>query len=347
MNGNRKIWWWIICWCLQLSSISIAYGQPVPTFKKVETKIKGVNLVSKKQYTSKDFVAPLKQISANWVALTPFAFMNPEETEIEYPATDNYWGDFPNSIRKATQQARQHQLKIMLKPHIWVREQGWVGDYDLYFWQWKAWEKNFEKFILEMAVLAEELNIEIFCIGVEFKIAIQRRPSFWRKLIPKIRKIYSGQLIYAANWDEYQQVPFWDLLDYVGIDGYFPLSNGKTPSESELITAWQPIINEISLFYKKTKRRVIFTEYGYRSTDFACGNQWEIEQLYDHQLVNQTAQQNGYAAFYQSIWHQEWFAGGFIWKWHPENGAGGLNNSNYTPQQKPVLELIRNWYFNH
>jgi hypothetical protein len=59
-----------------------------------------------------------------------------------------------------------------------------------------------------------------------------QRPEYWSQLIKKIKKIYSGN--YAANWDDFDKVPFWNELDYIGIDAYFPLSDATTPSVLEL-----------------------------------------------------------------------------------------------------------------
>ena len=307
-------------------------------------KINGVSLVSPQQYISEDYFSPIKKINANWVAFTPFGFLDATDTQIQFPIEENYWGDYPQNLEQMIRKAKEKQLNVLLKPHVWVNGQGWAGDYDLYFWEWRHWEKNYKEFILSFAKIAEKHKVEMFCIGVEWKTAIRRRPSFWKYLIKEVRKVYHGKLIYAANWDEYQDVFFWKELDYVGIDGYFPLSNEKTPSKEELKQAWKPFVRDLSKFYKKTKRPIIFTEYGYRSTDFACWNQWEIEHLKDEELINLQAQQNGYEALYERVWNQDWFAGGFIWKWYPEVNSGGVNNSNYTPQGKPVLESIEQWY---
>jgi hypothetical protein len=68
--------------------------------------------------------------------------------------------------------------------------------------------------------------------------AVAKRPEYWSQLIKKIKKIYF-KLTYAANWDDFDKVPFWNELDYIGIDAYFPLSNATTPSVLELNDAWQ------------------------------------------------------------------------------------------------------------
>ena len=60
--------------------------------------------------------------------------------------------------------------------------------------------------------MAEEEKVDIFCIGTELEKFIEHRPAYWRELIAEVRKVYKGKLTYAANWDEYKRVPFWDAL---------------------------------------------------------------------------------------------------------------------------------------
>ena len=67
--------------------------------------------------------------------------------------------------------------------------------------------------MLTYAAAAEEGNAELLCIGTELEEFVKKRPQYWRKLIQEIRGVYKGKLTYAANWDEYQQVPFWDAVD--------------------------------------------------------------------------------------------------------------------------------------
>jgi len=48
--------------------------------------------------------------------------------------------------------------------------------------------------------------------------------SSWRALIAEVRTVYAGPLSYAANFDEVGQVGFWDALDAIGVNAYYPLS---------------------------------------------------------------------------------------------------------------------------
>jgi hypothetical protein len=71
--------------------------------------------------------------------------------------------------------------------------------------------------------------------------------SRWRELIGDVRSHFDGQLTYAANHSDalgfgggYQRVPWWEDLDYIGIDAYFALSDRTDPSRSELLASWKP-----------------------------------------------------------------------------------------------------------
>ena len=48
--------------------------------------------------------------------------------------------------------------------------------------------------------------------------------------------MYSGKLTFGANWYlEYEDVTFWDDLDYIGIQAYFPLTKKENQGVDELV----------------------------------------------------------------------------------------------------------------
>ena len=50
-------------------------------------------------------------------------------------------------------------------------------------------------------------------------------------------------------------------------------------------------------------------------------------------VVNLEAQSNTMQVLFEEFWNEDWFAGGFLWKWfHNYNDAGGENDSQFTPQ---------------
>ena len=81
---------------------------------------------------------------------------------------------------------------------------------------WLVLEASYENYLLEYARVAEEVNAKIFCIGTELEKFVINRPNYWQSLIAKIKTVYTGKLTYAANWDEFKRVPFWNELDFIG-----------------------------------------------------------------------------------------------------------------------------------
>jgi len=193
-------------------------------------------------------------------------------------------------------------------------------------------EDSYSKFILEYATLANQLNVDIFCIGTELEQFIANRPQYWLGLIKKIKTVYKGKLTYAANWDEFKRTPFWNDLDYIGIDAYFPCLEGWK--------AHKYIIKSMSDTFKKP---VLFTEFGYRSVDYAGKEPWKSDRSMT--AINMEAQIHTTKALFETFWKEDWFAGGFLWKWFIHHDAvGGTNNPMFTPQNKPVEQVIKQYY---
>lgn len=309
-------------------------------------KIDGLSLTASKEKIKASEVEVIKQINATYVALMPFGFIRDlNHPTIEY--NNNQWfGETKEGITQYTQELQNKDLKIMLKPQIWV----WGGHYTGKIKmnsekEWLALEKDYKTFIIDYAKLAQSLQIEFFCIGTELELFVENRPKFWKELIKAIRSVYTGKLTYAANWDEYKKVVFWSELDFIGIDAYFPLSNAKTPTIKELEQKWMPHKKEIEKVQQQYAKEVLFTEFGYRSVDFATKQPWDSSKI-DGQ-VNLQVQQNGLQAIYNVFWKENWFAGGFLWKWfHNHEKAGGLDNNRFTPQNKPTQQLIKQLYEN-
>lgn len=171
----------------------------------------------------------------------------------------------------------------------------------------------------------------------------QNRPEYWQGLIRKIRAVYRGKLTYAANWDEFSKTLFWGDLDFIGVDAYFLLSEEKTPSIEKLKAGWKAHKDVLVKLAKKEERAVLLTEYGYRSADFTAHKPWEADRTLTS--VNLEGQANATKAILEEFWGEEWFAGGFVWKWfidHPV--SGGLEDNEFSPQNKPAENILRSYY---
>jgi len=311
-------------------------------------KINGAGFVSPPEPFTSDPTESLTNLNANWIAISPFAFCRQGSPDLRYDTQGQWWGERVEGVAATIRSAQMNGLKVMLKPHVWNREEGWMGNFDLEkVGDWLLWEAKYTSYILLFADLADSLNVSAFCIGNEFRIAIEKRPQFWEGLISRVRNVYDGKVTYAANWDNFAKVHFWDKLDYIGINAYFPLSENASPTVEELEKAWTDDHVKISKLQERFKKPVLFTEFGYRSIDKATGNQWELEDdfRYDPGKANLEVQANAYEALFRVFWDEPWFAGGFLWKWYCDHeGAGGTNNTDYTPQNKPAEKIIREWY---
>ena len=174
------------------------------------------------------------------------------------------------------------------------------------------------------------------------RVLCKARPEFWQQLIKEVKTIFKGKITYAANWDEYDEVPFWNSLDYIGIDAYFPLVDSQTPTSNEIAKALQPIKNRLSAFSDSLNKKILFTEYGFRSRDYNAQRPWESDRVGEANLL---AQENAYRGFYNVFWSSDFIAGGFIWKWfanYPD--AGGKFHNGFSPQNKPVEKVIIEYY---
>ncbi|MFD0863559.1 glycoside hydrolase [Sungkyunkwania multivorans] len=311
-------------------------------------KINGISFVGGRDIVDASHIRPVLDINANWACLMPFGFMRTiDAPQITFDVERQWWGERKVGVETTAKLFQDKGVKVMVKPQIWVWRGEFTGTIQMNNEEdWRAFEKHYTDFILSYAKLAETLNAEMFCIGTELHETVKARPAFWRALIKKVRKVYKGKLTYAENWDTFDNVPFWNELDYIGVDAYFPLSEEKTPTIESLKTGWQKhkaIIKEVS---QKVDRPVLFTEYGYRSVDYAGSKPWDSSRA--NSKVNLEAQTNGLQALYSEFWNEDWFAGGFVWKWFDyHDRAGGSNNSRFTPQNKPAEILIREHYKAH
>ncbi|MEQ9063658.1 MAG: hypothetical protein RIE58_05745 [Vicingaceae bacterium] len=307
-------------------------------------KIKGINFVAPVNEIGLEHLNSIDRIAANWISIIPYAYTPSGESRvIFYRKHPHWWGEGLEGAVTQIALAKKKGLKVMLKPQVWVIGDGWPGEFSCTNEaDWKIWEKDFAHYILTYAGICDSLDVDLLCIGTEYRKAVIERPEFWKQLIDQVRTIYKGKLTYAANWDNYSNVSFWADLDYIGIDAYFPLSDLKTPSVQELKSAWSARMDELAAFCQHENKQIIFTEYGYRSCDYNARKPWMEKSMIQ---VNEVAQVNAYSAFYESVWAEEWMAGGFLWKWFADDQkAGGKEDANFTPQNKEAEAVVLRYY---
>ena len=307
-----------------------------------KTEMNGVSFVAVSYVVDSSDFTPIQNVNATWITTMPFGFIRSGDSVVNYNVGWQWTGEKSEGVINTIKLAHKKGIKVLVKPHIWITG-SWVGDMQFTTnSQWESFEKSYTSYIMEFARVSDSMNAEAFCIGVEFKKSVTQRPAFWSDLIDSIKVVYSGKLTYAANWDNYKNITFWDKLDYIGIDAYFPVSDKKTPTFEDCYVGWSKDFNEIKNLSISKNKKVIFTEFGYRNIDYSGKEPWDENA---NSTYNTTGQDNAYKALFCRFWGKSWFEGGFLWKWFPNHSAsGGIANNRFTPQNKPVENSIKNIY---
>jgi len=287
-------------------------------------------------------LARLAATGTEWVAFVPTWYQR-HYNSTEIAPSDKSPTD--TSLVHAIQQAHQRGLRVMLKPHVDLSEGAginWRGEIDFRDEAgWRRWFESYTQFLLHYATMAQEHRVELLCVGTELTVPAVWHEAQWRDLITRIRAIYDGPLTYAANWnEEYTLIKFWDALDYVGLDPYFPLSEADRPTLAQLKEAWQAHLAEIEPWQQTINKPVLFTEIGYKSIVGAARRPLEDATG----AVDVALQRDCYQALLETFWDRPWFSGVYWWYWGTHEKMGGANHRGFSPQNKPAEMLVTQWY---
>jgi len=344
-----------------------SYGQA----EQKPNMIKGVCWVSGDSITDHN-MDHLVNNHVNWISQTPFGLMRGHDNpKIEFSSESYDWGESDLGLIHTSVLAHRKGIKVMLKPHIWIRAANgkWRSDIAMNSpLEWEAWFSSYADFMLHYARVAEDGQMDALCIGAELYLTTKLFPEKWIELIQEIRKVYKGKLTYAANfYKEYEEVTFWNHLDAIGIQGYFPLSKNQNPTKDELIQGWQVHIDNMKKVSEKYGKPIIFTEIGYRNSADAAIEPW----LWPRQLGDSFQESNETQAvcldaMFESLWNESWFDGVYIWKWFRgsyeysqeefyqnieerrnqsvESGRYDKARIGFSPQNKEGELVIRRWF---
>jgi hypothetical protein len=242
-------------------------------------------------------------------------------------------------LRAGMMRAKAAGLQTMVKLQMWgpgFRDGKFSADIDMInAADWRAFMDNYRLYVLRYARLAAGTNADILCIGTELVRASQAAiiTDNWHALAEEVRSIYSGPLTYAAHHSEVAGVPFWDSLDYIGVDGYYPIDK------------LSPALEDLEHLSVRWNRPVLFTEAGFASSSYALTEPWRPGS-YTAPLdsVRLDLQAEGWQTLLGELWRRDFIWGIYAWKWHPNPAWGGPKNADHTPQGKPALDVIRRFY---
>lgn len=227
--------------------------------------------------------------------------------------------------------------------------------------QWRAminpsdragWFANYSTILNHYGTLAQNLGVGQFVLGTELSSMTDpavnaSNTDYWVSMIQDVRSRYSGVLTYSAQHSYYKSdlmsLGFWPQLDYIGISAYYGLSDEANPSVESVKANWDRWNNEqVSVISQRYSKPVLFTEVGYVSRDYALrdpGSAFTLDTGYNGQI-----QATGYQALFDYWNNHSYVQGVSLWDWKSDPNAGGVGDRDYTPQNKPAEEVMKQWF---
>jgi Glycoside Hydrolase Family 113 len=266
----------------------------------------------------------------NAVALVPYGGMQLGSPEVHGFGRHSWESD--EGLRELSRLAHAVGMKVMLKPGIWIRGGHFGGDIQFASpADREKWFDQYGRFIERYAKLSTQIHVDLFCVGGEF-VRMSRYDKEWRKIIANVRRVYPGPVTYAANFgDEFENIKFWDALDIIGLQEYYPLPN-------DLST--HPLLAKVETVQKRFHKPVLFTEVGFPSAPGGNRRPWKDGKSGEADLQLQA---RCYQAIFQAFYDKPWFEGMYWWK-VGSNGFGGHGDTSLTPWGKPAMQVVRKWY---
>jgi hypothetical protein len=286
----------------------------------------------------------LVSLNANSIAVNPFTSMR-DEKKFEplafwrSPHTEN-----DQSMIYLAHASEELELVFLMKPHIYLHR-SWPGGIEMSSKEeWDKFNDSYYRWIRHYAIISEMYNIPILCVGNELSKATLENEDKWIAMFDKLRKIYSGKLVYGANWGkEFEELTFWSHLDYIGISNYYPISKDVNPTDEELLNGANDVLDKIEDVQRKYNKQVIFTEAGFRSSTAPWQSSFEKDK--NRKDTSYASQVRSYEVFYKAAYERDWLAGIFWWKWPSYLDEGGdPHHDLYTPNYKPTENVVRRWY---
>jgi len=276
----------------------------------------------------------MKDLGAGWVAIHPYAAIRGDGRIRFWPMDPE---NPPEWIARPIREAHAMGLKILIKPHLayWGSRFSWRGEIAFATEdEWSRFWADYRTWIVAVAAASREADG--FVVGTELDLTLHHEEQ-WRSIIADVRAVTDVPLTYAANWPAYTQVTFWDDLDVIGIQAYFPLTEHADPAPEEIDAGWERCMAELRDFSTAHDRKILFTELGYNRSLQAPVKPWayavdgkEAEGL----------QQRCLQAALRAVEEEPCVVGAFLWKWFPDPHPVGRNFQLATPELRRVIAEV-------
>lgn len=295
---------------------------------------------------SKESLRSLKETGVQAISLTPFGYASTAtEPKVNFVLEEN-WDETLGGLFKASDDAHALDMHVMMKPHIWISSGVWCGEIEMKSGvDKKSWADDYSQFVTYHGLIAELAGMESFCIGIEMP-KMSRDREMWIRIIAFARAAFSGYMTYGGNWfDEYEHIPFWDQLDFIGVQAYFPLANSEAVPAEDIKRKADEVAQGLRQFSEKWKKPIVFTEVGFPSISSGLIQPHEEKWMAE---TSEKTQALGYRTILESFGDTSWFRGNFWWKWESANSPmkGRRQNSDKSLhfRNKEAESVIQSYY---
>lgn len=275
----------------------------------------------------------IKEIGANSVTLVVTGYQRTiSATTIQY---NQHQSPDDTSLKKGIEHAQKNGLEVTLKPHVDIMGGQWRGN--LAPANIDTWFASYRDFIFHYADIAGETGVAHFVVGTELA-SLNKYENRWRTLIKLVRERYEGTILYAASWNEFERISFWDAVDIAGINAYFPLTHLKNPTLIDLLAGWQFWMQRIQQWHNHINKNVVFSEIGYTKWDGTNMRPFDFQPKTEVDLIEQAS---CYEAALRAMAEPSWLKGVSWWHWDVAHAATDRRFSAYSPQGRPAGTLLK------
>ncbi|MGW7540774.1 glycoside hydrolase family 113 [Streptomyces sp. NPDC054770] len=144
----------------------------------------------------------------------------------------------PDRLARVLEIFHEAGLRTTIRPlmdeHSLKSENGWRGAIKPA--DRGAWFTSYEKLVTPYLKAAESEKAATFVIGTELN-SLEGDPH-WETVVDGAEKVFSGEVTYDANWDNYVEGPITMPVTHLGIDAYFPVKVDDDASVQDLVDGW-------------------------------------------------------------------------------------------------------------
>lgn len=300
---------------------------------------------------SDEALAEIASLGSSWTSITPYATMiSRDDHEIipyfEYPPEE-----LEQRVRETIRQAHGHGLKVLLIPHVYPWDWTWRGELNPGGGPrgtpegWQRWLDSYRDYLLYWALVAQQEQVEMLSVGVEFKTASWDHRDYFIILTDLVRERYSGLLVYSANWDEVEEVGFWHAVDVIGLNAFYPLSSLEEPDPEDMLSTADAFADELGYMAAIHGKPVIFTEVGFKALTDSYREPWIWPEDVGDVPADDAMQALLFDVTFATYWDRPWFGGLLVWKFLADPADDTQEPPfGFSPRLKPAQDVIECWF---